>query len=431
MMNKLGLKSMLLYCLIFSVFSAVAEDRLQTNINISVQQQNTIWIGQQVTLNLDLKTTGYGFTDAHFNLPEVAGAFLMQTDTTTIKLTEQIDGVSWQIIRYPLALYPQQAGQLLVPPITVRFNSAAGFNSEIKAFEFQTQALQINIKNPPGVAAGDLVITTTDFDLDYQWQAETSTTKTGDAFTLTINRSAGDISAMLLPPIPVYRVEGLAAYPQAPEVKDKTNRGDLSGERSDSIIWVAEKPGTYKIPAIRFQWWDPASEVLKQQLIPGLELEVQPAAVATGKFNADGAAEGQPSLYKWYLLAGILITILTAVFWRRLRHTPADSLVASEKTAFGMLSTACQSNMPVQVYAALNHWLVCCSPTSRSLQAFAKNQADPLLSAELLLLQETLVLPQDSWRGSELLRALKKARDQLKQADTEALKTHLQSLNPA
>ncbi|MCF6225617.1 MAG: BatD family protein [Xanthomonadales bacterium] len=414
----------------FTAIVAVAEDRLQTNIDISVQQQGAIWTGQQVTLNLDLKTTGYGFTDTHFNLPEVTGAFLMQTDTTTIKLTEQIDGISWQIIRYPLALYPQQAGQLLVPPITVRFNSAAGFDSEIQAFEFQTQPLQINIKSPPGVAAGDLVITTTDFALDYQWQPETSTAKTGDAFTLTIKRSAGDISAMLLPPIPVYRVEGLAAYPQAPEVKDKTNRGDLSGERSDSIIWVAEKPGTYKIPAIRFQWWDPASEELKQQLIPGLELEVQPAAVATDKLNANGVAEGQPSLYKWYLLAGLLIAILMAVYWRYLRTTAVDSPVAREKTAFSVLSAACQSNLPVQAYTALNNWLVCCSPTSRSLQAFAKNQADPLLSAELLLLQEALVLPQDSWQGSELLRALKKARDQLKQADTEASKTHLQSLNP-
>lgn len=426
MMNSLCLKSVLFSALLFSTFAVIAEDPLQATISFSVQQQNTIWTGQQVTLNLDLKTTGYGFTDTHFSLPEVAGAFLMQTDTTTIKLTEQVDGISWQIIRYPLALYPQQAGQLVVQPITVRFNSAAGFNSETQAFEFQTQPLQLKIKNPPGVAAGDLVITTTDFNLDYQWQAEGSAAKTGDAFTLTINRSAGDISAMLLPPIPVYRVEGLAAYPQAPEVKDKTNRGDLSGERSDSIIWVAEKPGAYKIPAIRFQWWDPASEELKQQLIPGLELKVQPSAVASGK--ADATA--QSSLSMFYLPAGVLVAIITVLLWRRFRSNTADSPIASEKTTFRALSKACKNNLPVEVYSTLHNWLGWWSPTSLTLEEFAKNQVDDLLSTELLLLQETLVLPKQGWQGSELLRGLKKARGQLKLNSIESSKPQLQSLNP-
>jgi len=96
-----------------------------------------------------------------------------------------------------------------------------------------------------------MLISTTAFKLEYEWQPELQTeitaAQTGDAFTLTLKREAGDISAMLLPPLPIYRVEGLAAYPQAPEINDKTNRGTLTGERSDSIIWVAEKPGDYSI----------------------------------------------------------------------------------------------------------------------------------------------------------------------------------------
>ena len=52
-------------------------------MSISVEQDQDIWAGQQVTLDLDLKTTGFSFSNTHFNLPEVSGAFLMQTDTTT------------------------------------------------------------------------------------------------------------------------------------------------------------------------------------------------------------------------------------------------------------------------------------------------------------------------------------------------------------
>jgi len=269
--------------LLFSVFLlfsavAVADDEPKADVHISVRQDGDIWMGQQVTLNLDLKTTGFSFSNTHFNLPEVSGAFLMQTDTTTIKFSEKIDGLSWQVIRYPLALYPQKAGRLEIPSIDVRFKTSAGFGSTEKAFNFQTEPLQIIVESPPGVKQGELVITTTSFELDYNWQPESAGAQTGDAFTLTVTRQASDISAMLLPPLPVFSTDGLAVYPQAPEIKDKSNRGDLTGERTDSIIWVVERPGTYNIPGIRFQWWDPDKHELKQQIIPGLKLDIPPPA---------------------------------------------------------------------------------------------------------------------------------------------------------
>jgi len=111
-MSRNFLKIILLTSLLLPVSVVAADEEVKAAVAISTQQDQDIWAGQQVTLNLDLKTTGFSFSDSHFNLPEVPGAFLMQTDTTTVKMTETIDGKTWQIIRYPLALYPQKAGQL-------------------------------------------------------------------------------------------------------------------------------------------------------------------------------------------------------------------------------------------------------------------------------------------------------------------------------
>ncbi|MCF6262959.1 MAG: hypothetical protein L3J24_05155 [Xanthomonadales bacterium] len=84
----------------------------------------------------------------------------------------------------------------------------------------------------------------------------------------------------------------------------------------------------------------------------------------------------------------------------------------------------------MQVYGVLNDWLGCCSPTSHTLEEFANHQADPLLSTELLVIAGHPSITTKQLARAELLRALKKARGQLKQADTEASNTHLQSLNP-
>jgi len=286
------------------------DDEVRAAASASIQEDGEIWAGQQVTVNLDLKTTGFSFSNALFNLPEVSGGFLMQTDSTTIKLSEKKDGRDWQVLRYPLALYPQKSGQLTIPPINVRFGTSAGFGKTQKDFEFETEPLEVSISLPPGVNEDEIVVTTRSFQLDHSWQPETAIAKTGDAFTLTVNRRAEGISAMLLPSLPIYRASGLAAYPQTPQVEDKTNRGDLVGERTDSVTWVVEKAGSYESPGIRFKWWDPVKKELEQQIIPGIKLEVTGALAGDNDTSTDTSSGSETrNLLPWALLilAGIIV----------------------------------------------------------------------------------------------------------------------------
>jgi hypothetical protein len=417
--------------LVFILISSqltMADDELHANVAISVQQDGAIWMGQQVTLNLDLKTTGFSFANTHFNLPEVSGAFLMQTDTTTIKFSEKVDGITWQVIRYPLALYPQKAGQLDIPAIDVRFNTSAGFGSEEEAFTFQTEPLQIPIQIPTGMKQGDLVITTSSFEFDYNWQPESGAAQTGDALTLTVSRRASDISAMLLPPLPIFQTKGLAAYPQAPEVEDKTNRGDLTGERIDSIIWVVEAPGTYNIPAIRFQWWDPVSLELKQQIIPGLDLDILPSATDRVSPDTNTKPDQPTENYFWFWFIALLASI-TGFLWLHRKRSTIHQHVETEKSAFEALQLACKSNHGSQTYTALHAWLLWVSPAV-TLSEFARLYGDTQLTAELQHLQQELVSPDSSWQGNQLLIALRRNRNDIKQRKTFQSKTQLAPLNP-
>jgi len=424
-----------LVCLISPVAVIAQVDEVKADVAISIQQHQDIWAGQQVTLNLDLKTTGFSFSNSHFNLPEVSGAFLMQTDTTTVKMSERIDGETWQTVRYPLALYPQKAGQLEVPSINVRFSTSAGFGSTAQAFEFQTEPLNLTINLPPGVKEGDLVVTTTSFELNHDWQPQSATAKTGDAITLTVSRRASDISAMLLPPLPVYRTDGLAAYPQAPEVSDKSNRGDLTGERIDSIIWVVEKPGLYDIPGIRFQWWDPNNRELKQQIIPGLNLDILPSAAASVTVDTSDQP-GQPYKGFLWLLTTTLVVFAAIFLWLRFRRKTAGQPVVTEKTTFTTLQKACENNQPGQTLTALHDWLVWSAPMplsnsqSITLSEFARACDDTQLTAEFTHLQEALIASDNNWQGSGLLSSLQRIRRTIKRQKIVQSKAQLAPLNP-
>lgn len=434
-MNRYFLPFVLMPALLLPVSVVSGDDDVKASANISIGAGQDLWAGQQITLYLDLKTTGFSFSNTRFNLPEVKDGFLMQTDTTTIKLTEKTNGQDWQVVRYPLAFYPQQSGILEIPPVNVRFSTSSGYGREEKDFEFQTNPMELSVKSPPGVKPGELVITTSSFQLDYNWQPETGAAKVGDAVTLTVKRSAGDISAMLLPPLPVFRTDGLAAYPQSPLVQDRTDRGDLTGERSDSITWVVEKPGTYEVPGIRFQWWDPVRSELKQQVVPGLSMDIMQAGNDTPD-SANGASERQ----RWTILKPLLLVLtaglLAVTGWLRFSKKPGAQTADNERAAFGKLKVACKTNSTAQAHAAIHSWISFLpikppgNPQTTTLKMLGNAIGDNRLEKELIRLEEALVLFDSNWQGKRLLALLQDARDEINRQDPATPHTQLLPLNP-
>jgi hypothetical protein len=428
------LPAAVVFACLLTPFSLFAQgDGVQAGVAISIQQDREAWAGQQVTLNLDLKTTGYSFSNTLFNIPEVNGALLMQTDTTTIKLSERIDGQSWQIVRYPLALYPQNSGQLTIPPIDVRFTTSAGFGSAVEAFEFQTEALELSVSLPPGAKEGELLVTTTSFELQHAWQPVSETAGVGDAFTLTIIRRAKDISAMLLPPLPVFRTEGLSAYPQAPEINDRTSRGDLTGERIDTVIWIVEKPGSYAIPGIRFQWWDPEKRELRQQIAPGLAIEATAPVRAVSP--ADQVADDRSGPRKLYPALMTALAGLLGIFtWLRIRAKGVAQDQLTEKTAFSGLLKACRNNQPADAYDAIHAWLrfhpAAWGQEYVTLEAFARAWHDLSLASESERLQHALTTRDKHWHGGGLAAALQVVRRKGRQHKAARSGTDLGPLNP-
>ena len=133
---------------------------LQGEVRLVAARAEPVWVGQEVELYLELWSDGFSFGDQLFALPEVKGGFLLQGDSSTVKLSESRAGASWQGLRYTLLLYPQAAGRLQVPAFEVRFSSRAGFGSEPTAFAYRTKPLAIEARLPPGANAGDLLVTT-------------------------------------------------------------------------------------------------------------------------------------------------------------------------------------------------------------------------------------------------------------------------------
>lgn len=276
------------------------------------------WAGEQVTLYLDLKTNDLSFANVFFDLPEVPGAFLLRTDSNTIKRSERRAGESWQALRYPLALFAPRGETVSVPAFEVRFQTSKGFGTQPTEHQLTTKALEITVRQPPGLDADEIVVSSPSLEMEYEWTLPTEPAAPGAALSLVVTRRSEKVSAMLLPPLPVFEAPGLATYPAAPELGDRSNRGQLVGERTDQITWIVEQPGNYEIPALRFRWWDPVRERLQDQTIEGVSLEV------IGETNpGSSSAPGKPSSRNWLLsslaLGGLLALGLALMLSTALR----------------------------------------------------------------------------------------------------------------
>ena len=421
------MRCLLAVILLLPLGYTLASDLPKGDVRINPASEGPVWVGQELSLNLDLMSTGFSFGGQQFSPPEVKGAYLMQPDSNTVKLTEERNGETWQILRYSLLLYPQREGRLEIPSIEVRFDASGGYGQPSESFRFKTKVLFVEARLPPGVSGEGMVVTTSRYEQSASWVPQLPADgplalKVGDAVTLTVTRRANSVPGMVFPPLPDLAIEGLGVYPDAPRINDTVNRGELAGSRTDSITFICERDGDFEIPGMRFEWWEPGLEVLNEEVVPALHLEV----VANPAFDQSVGKNSASKrfLFSWRsMLSAAIVLVFLAFFGRRmagpvnewLRQTKAKR-EASEKWAFQQALKACSSGRPTTAYNAITLWLAkyTLSIVNNTLIQLAKYFENQKLDQEARRLQEAVASGSGSdWNGRALGQLLKELRQEL------------------
>jgi len=400
---------------------------LQGDVRVHPSQEGAVWVGEKLDLNVELWSNGYSFSGQQFNLPEVVGAYLLQADSSTIKLTEQRNGETWQGLQYSILVYPQRSGSIEIPPFSVEFSAAAGYGSEATPFQFETTPVVIESRLPPGAGSSDLVVTSSEFKMSWNWSRsaepdEPLELKTGGALTLTVERGADDVPGMVFAPLPDFQIDGLKAYYDNPSVNDRVNRGKLRGSRSDSVTFMCEREGSFEIPPMTFKWWDPDREEMYEEVIPGFSLQVianpafQQPEESVGKTSAAGFS------VRHILTLLVAVSVLIFAGWKIIPLVKKwflnrrQQIEAGEPWAFKRAVAACKAGNPSDAYSSINLWLARASKTGNGITLLASSDGlgSPELENEYVGLQSAVVAGGSSkWNGKKLAHQLEQLRSQL------------------
>ncbi len=409
-MMRLGL-------LFFLFLSATAWAAPDGRVRLSIDSDKAYWVGQRVLVHLDLLTNGFSFSGQRFNMPQISGGVLVQTDSSTLKLNEQIDGESWQILRYDLSFFSQRAGVVQIPPFDVRFNASLGYGQPEASFELQTEALAVELEMPPGADPSLPVVTTSRLTVEESWQPDQQDFGVGEALTRTITIQAEDVSGIALPVAPTQTIEGIDLLPKAPLVEDKSNRGTLIGRRREQVSYLFQREGHYTLPAATISWWNPETKVLEQYELKARSIDVAPDPLAQESIDEPERPLERKRLT--LLLETILLAVASLiVFWQwpRIQARRAAQL-ASERAQFKRATRACRNNDARAAWSMTNAWLAL---TGLSIPA----EDEAVWQA----LQRAMVSNSENWSGRALKNSLTRLREKTQGRANKPV--YLKPLNP-
>jgi hypothetical protein len=242
---------------------------------------------------------------------------------------------------------------------------------------------------------------------------------------------------MVLPPLPLTKVDGLAAYPKPPIVQDHTERGDIAGKRIDTVTYICERPGQFTLPSLVIPWWDLRHQELMRVTLPAVTLEVAAGPAASTDAAAVGEELGWPWLW-WIVGAVFLLAAAVAATWRHRGALLAAwernraQRQGSEIALFAHVLDGCRASDVKATFSALLRWLDSTrhGPDAATIEDFLVRHPDADLRRQVEALQEPFLCRSAHWSGVALADALRRVHRQHLCRRTTTYEAQLPVLNP-
>lgn len=404
-----------------------------------VSPGGVVTVGQPVTVTVTVLVPSFFQGAPAYPDLEIDDAFAIFNDRGS-NLSERIDGVTWAGQSRSYTIYPQRPGvfEIATIPVEVRYRGDGGAVTATAS----PPPIRFEARIPPEAAGLDYFVAATDLTVQESFDVRPDTIRVGDAFARTITVTVSDALSMVIPPLEPASIPGLAIYPDPPRVDDTSGeRGArLVGTRVETVSYVAQEEGEYRLPGIEISWWDVGAERMRSASVPEVSFVVvaNPNLVNELGLPPDSAVVGAGTgpaftafsirdLIREYGPPVTLVLALAALAYRLLRrYGPGWAArlrderarrAESEAVYYGRFRKSAASGDPRVVANALMAWLDRRhrGPGVATVGAFATRADDPALNRALSDLGDRLYGVRSAatgvqWSASELVRAVARAR---------------------
>jgi hypothetical protein len=297
--------------------------------------------GQPIILRITLLAPTWLSKPPGFPSFETPNVIVRLPSRASSPTSERIGGETWSGVTRAYRLYPMTVGRFRIPPQIVTVTFADSDTRAPVTVELRTDEVVFSGTAPEGGEDLDPFIAAETLTLEQSIEGEPGNLEPGGAITRTVTVRVNGTSPIFLPPlIPPLAAVGVSAYPKEPVVTETEARGGISGDRVESVTYVAEVGGRHTAPPIRLRWFNLREKRVETAMADGFEITVRgppPAPSSSFDWRATGPWIALGALLA-ALVAGAAVRLWPRISrWRRRRR---EAYLASEAFAFSQAMAA-------------------------------------------------------------------------------------------
>jgi len=288
-----------------------------------------------------------------------------------------VDGVAYSGIVREYQIYPQRAADYVLDKRVVNVTYAHPETRKPVEVALRLRPIRFTGTIPAPASELDPFLATSRLVLEQKMEGRVEELEVGDAIKRTISVSVQNLPAMFIPPLipPLLpdgvNLPGLRAYPQSPLSEDLAGReaGRTTGRRTESVTYLIEEPGEYRLPALSVRWWNRRTGKIETTEAEAFAFQVPVPEVSAGGTDGEGAADtgGFGDRAVQFALSTAMTIALIALLWRVFRRRVRGLLsrwqvrrrrrAVSEPVRFRQLRRLARRGKPHDIYRALAVWL--------------------------------------------------------------------------
>jgi hypothetical protein len=270
-----GFVRFFLILMILASGAVSAQNAPQLLVRAHLEPSGPVVAGTEVKLVVDCLTTTW-FTEApNWPLFAVPGAIVDLPDEQAENLHEVINGVSWYGVSRAYRIAPQTAGAFSVPSFAITVYPGG---MSVPA-TLTTPPLRLVATVPAGAEGMSVFFPTQKLSATQEIKPSPDDLKVGAALTRTITQNATGTESMMIPPVNFGDVEGLKRYPKPSATKNiiQDRAGLVAGERTDTVTYVVNRSGRFKLPPVTIEWWNTAMQRKETIVLPAVSFSAAAA----------------------------------------------------------------------------------------------------------------------------------------------------------
>lgn len=272
------------------------------------------------------------------------------------RFEKAINGIPYSVYEVRYALFPEQAGQLIIEPMHFEAEVGPSYSSLFdplnrqpsQRIRLQSEARKIEILPRPQDWTGAPWLPATELTLEEEW-SDLDQLKVGDPITRTVVLQVVGQPSSQLAELLTTTPSGIKAYPDQAVLEDSISAEGINGLRKEQLAYIPEQGGEILFPALTIRWWNTRTQKeeiaeipARRVLISGSGTASRTTASTKSTLEEKTAPEPRPDnqnekpsniSIKWMgisLLMGLGWLLTVIYFWRR--RSPQEPQSNSLKT---------------------------------------------------------------------------------------------------